>query len=118
MRDEISIDEYPLGARVKYHRRRRGLTQKQLASRCKLSQSSICQIEKSQISPSLSTVTKIARCLRVAVARLFSKENVAVLEIDILFERYPNKSQLPRSLRRQFRDIRVYLNSIGFTDED
>lgn len=59
-----------LGEKIRSLRRRRGLTVQGLASACNLSKGFISQVENGRTSPSLSTLTDMARVLGVSPALL------------------------------------------------
>jgi transcriptional regulator with XRE-family HTH domain len=110
---EFSIDEYPLGERIRYHRKRRRITQAELAKRSHVSQGAISQIEKSQMLPSLVTIYEIARVLEIHVARLFAGEDVPVFELKDLRKRYRTWGALTPPMRRSFKKVEAYLASLG-----
>lgn len=60
-----------LGARIKELRKRRGLTQDQLAERVDLAPRYISLIEVGRSSPSLETIENVARVLEVELKALF-----------------------------------------------
>lgn len=60
-----------LGARIKELRKRRGMTQDQLAERVDLAPRYISLIEVGRSSPSLETIENIARVLEVELKVLF-----------------------------------------------
>jgi transcriptional regulator with XRE-family HTH domain len=62
-----------LGERIRTLRRRRGLTVQALASSCGLSKGFISQVENGRTSPSLSTLTELAKVLGVSPAFLVSE---------------------------------------------
>jgi transcriptional regulator with XRE-family HTH domain len=59
-----------LGEKIRSLRRRRGLTVQGLASACSLSKGFISQVENGRTSPSLSTLTEMAKVLGVSPAVL------------------------------------------------
>jgi transcriptional regulator with XRE-family HTH domain len=61
-----------LGEKIRSLRRRRGLTVQGLASACSLSKGFISQVENGRTSPSLSTLTEMARVLCVSPAVLLA----------------------------------------------
>ena len=52
----------------------RGLSQKQLAEMCGVTQQFIQRIEKGKVNPSIPTIRKIARALSVTVDELIGKK--------------------------------------------
>lgn len=61
-----------LGERVRELRKKRRLTQVQLAERCDIPQSRISAIEKGSHVPNVETVIRLARALGCKVAALMS----------------------------------------------
>jgi putative transcriptional regulator len=61
-----------LGERVRELRKKRGLTQVQLAERCDIPQSRISAIEKGSHVPNIETVIRLARALGCKVVALMS----------------------------------------------
>ncbi len=59
-----------LAARLKAWRTRRGLTQKQLAARAKISHGYLARLETGRQDPTLGILEKLARALRIKVERL------------------------------------------------
>lgn len=59
-----------IGATVAQVRAEKGLTQEQLATLAKTSQSAISQIEKGERTPSFATIRQLATALEVSVADL------------------------------------------------
>jgi transcriptional regulator with XRE-family HTH domain len=111
--DQPPIDEFPLGERIRFHRTKRNMTQVKLGELCELSQGAVSQIEKSQTTPSLDTIRRIAVHLDVHVARLFAADDVPVLELKSLRKRYKTWDSLPASLRRQLKAVRTYIESLS-----
>ena len=61
----------PLGSMIKVFRIRRKMTQEELARRAKLSQAYIAQLERGdRETPSLPALKRLAKALRVPVAKL------------------------------------------------
>jgi transcriptional regulator with XRE-family HTH domain len=109
---DFSIDEYPLGERIRYHRERRKMKQAELAKSCGITQGAVSLIEKSQATPSLRVLRQIARVLNVHIARLFVGEDVPVFELQELKKRYKTWESLTPQMRRQFRKVEAYLKSL------
>jgi len=59
-----------VGRSVRRWRRRRGLTQEQLATRSRLSRPFIARVETGRQLPALPTLAKLAKALRVKVTEL------------------------------------------------
>lgn len=110
----IAVDEYSLGARIKYFRKtRRGLTQKHVATRCRITQGYLAQIELGQCDPSLDTLRKISKVLEVNIATLFSGEEILVFDLKKLKKSYKKKSDLTDYLNESLIKIVHYAKSIG-----
>ena len=62
---------FDLGGRIKEVRQNQGLSQKELAKRAGVTPSSISQIEKNQISPSIPALFRLAESLAVGVTTFF-----------------------------------------------
>jgi transcriptional regulator with XRE-family HTH domain len=106
------VDQYPLGERIRYFRKKRGLTQSILASRCKITQGALAQIEKSQVLPSLQTLRLISSELKVHIAVLFAGDDVFVLDVKMLSTKYRKKSDLTPALKRALEKVADYAKSI------
>jgi len=81
--------EAEIGKRIKELRKKNGLTQEELASRTELTKSFICQLEKGQTAPSVSTLQDIVECLGTNLSDFFSEEKVPqiVYKKDDYFEK-------------------------------
>lgn len=111
-RDEGRVDEYPLGARIRFIRKKRKLTQMVLAKRCKITQGALAQIEKSQVTPSLQTLRYIARELKVHIAVLFAGDDVFVLDIKMLRTKYKRSADLTPALKRAVKQVVEYSKTL------
>lgn len=60
--------------RLREIRKSRGLTQKSLAIKARMSITYLCNVEGGKADPSLSTLRRLAKVLRVAVSDLVSDE--------------------------------------------
>lgn len=60
-----------VGSKIRYLRKANGLTLKQLARGCDLSANTISMVERSEVSPSIETLCKIAHALGVTPSSLF-----------------------------------------------
>ena len=63
-----SISSHELGAAVRYHRRKAGLTQLDLAKLAGVGKTAVFDIEKSKPSVQLDTLLKVLRVLNVTIA--------------------------------------------------
>jgi transcriptional regulator with XRE-family HTH domain len=72
-----------LGARIKELRKRRGLTQEQLAEQVDLATNYISLIEVGKTSPSLETMENVARALGVELKDMFDFMHLEPEEISI-----------------------------------
>ena len=59
-----------MAARIKAIRERRGLTQQELAKKAGIGRSYLARLETARQDPTLSTLEKIAKALRVKVRQL------------------------------------------------
>jgi len=59
-----------MAMRVKEWRERRGLTQEQLAEKAGISRGFLARLETARHDPKLSTLEKIAKALKVDIAKL------------------------------------------------
>ena len=59
-----------IAAKIKRLRERRGLTQHELAEKAGIGRSYLARLETARQDPTLSTLEKIAKALRVKVAKL------------------------------------------------
>lgn len=60
-----------VGSKIRFLRKSSGLTLKQLARGCDLSANTISMVERSEVSPSIETLCKIANALGVSPSSLF-----------------------------------------------
>lgn len=63
--------EEQLGARIRYLRQWKGLTQEDVSRESKLRRSYLSQIERGRFSARIDTLYLIAKALRVSLAELF-----------------------------------------------
>lgn len=69
---EKFLEEYrSLGANIAYYRKRRGLSQIQLAERAEISRTHMSRVETAECAVSLDVVFALARALEVAPEKLF-----------------------------------------------
>ena len=91
--------KFDLGAKIKSIRLMRGIPQKELAGLTGVTPSTISQVEKNLIYPSLPALFRIAESLSVEVATLFKEyggqQNIYV---------YPTDSRSVTSLAKNFKD--------------
>jgi transcriptional regulator with XRE-family HTH domain len=66
-----------VGACIRRWRKARGLTQAALAGRARLSRLHVIRIERDEISPTLDTLEKVARALRLRVRDLLPQKREA-----------------------------------------
>ena len=96
------VDYAGLGRRIRYFRKRRGLTQEELANLVELTQKHISNIECAHSIPTLQTFVKISNCLQVPPDLLLG---------DSLAFSYPGRAaSLIRSCsRRQLAEVEQYI---------
>ena len=63
-----TVDPFP--SKLRWWRRRRGLTQHNLATRAGLSRSYLARVETARHDPTLTVLRKLAKALRVDIAKL------------------------------------------------
>jgi transcriptional regulator with XRE-family HTH domain len=63
-----------LGAKIREHRKARGLTLTELAGQCDISPSFLSQIERDKANPSVSTLKTIAKVFGVSLGSFFEEE--------------------------------------------
>ena len=63
-----------LGAKLRYHRRMRGMTLQDIAREAKCSESMVSKIETARVNPSLTMLSRLAAALDVNVSVFFSGE--------------------------------------------
>ena len=67
-----------LGVLIKLHRMQRGLTQRELAERAKISTDRVARYESGSVDPPFSAILQIAKALGVKVADLLRHEAIEV----------------------------------------
>ncbi len=67
-----------LGDRITNIRKERNMKQYELAEKAGLANSTVCDIEKGRLSPSLKTLQKIAEALDVPITIFFLPDDYAV----------------------------------------
>ncbi len=86
------LDFESIGARIRHHRKRNGLSQEKLAEQADTSRVYISNIERGECAPSLEVILNIANALNVSADDLLegnllsSNADKTEDEIDILFD--------------------------------
>jgi transcriptional regulator with XRE-family HTH domain len=111
---KLAHPEYSLGERLKFIRESRNLTQNELAHASGLTQSTIANIEKENKDPSIQTLEKIAKCLDIHIATLFSTEDVYVFDLKRLRRKYTKAEKLTPHLYMALGQVIQYARHIGF----
>lgn len=70
-----------IGARLRNHRLRRHMTIEQLAHATELTKGFISRVERDQTSPSVSSLVRICRALRVDIGHLFEEPSTQVVRL-------------------------------------
>ena len=109
-----SISDYSLGERLRYIRTNRKLSQKELALKSQISQSTIAQIESSKKDPSISTLRKIADALDMEVAIFFASDDVHIFDMKRLKKKYKDVDSLNPTLYMAIGKVIRYAKDIGF----
>lgn len=112
--DYSSISNYSLGERLKYLRTSRNISQKDLALKSKVSQSTVAQIESSKKDPSISTLKKIATALDIEIAIFFASDDVHIFDMKRLKKKYDHIDKLNPTLYMALDKIIRYAKEIGF----
>lgn len=76
-------DKMPIGEKIRYWRKKKGLTQAELAKRLNVYGPNISQIENGARSPSMNTIELIAEALGIDVGELVRDPDSAQLAVDI-----------------------------------
>lgn len=113
-KNDHSISDYTLSERLKYIRLNRKLTQKELADKSKISQSTIAQIETGRKDPSITTLRKLADALDMDIALFFATDDVHVFDMKRLKKKYKSMDDLNPTLYTAFGKIIRYATEIGF----
>ena len=72
---------------IKKYRKAKGLSQQDLAAKAGVSRIAIVRYENQQQTPSLQSLSKIAKALDVSVAKLMDRETkINIIEKDRLFD--------------------------------
>lgn len=67
------MDKLALGSRIRRIRQDLGLTQLEAAAQADISNTTLCDIEKGRISPSLETLAALASALQTSAASLLDE---------------------------------------------
>ena len=62
----MAIDYLSIGARIKYYRTQKRLSQEELAQRSNIGKPHICRIEQGETAPSIETFINIANALEIS----------------------------------------------------
>lgn len=108
------ISQYTLPERLKYLRMDRQLTQAQLASKSKVSQSTIAQIESGRKDPSINTLRMLAGAMDIEIAILFASDDVHVFDMKRLQKKYKSVDDLNPTLYMAIGKVVAYAKKIGF----
>lgn len=108
------LENYTLPERLKYLRERLEMTQADLATKAKISQSTIAQIESGKKDPSIATVKKIAQALDIHMAILFASDEVHVFDMRRLKDKYDHVDKLNPTLYFALGKVVQYARDIGF----
>ena len=106
--------KYPLNERISYMRKKRDLTQAELAKKSKLSQSTIAQIESGRKDPSVETLQKLADALDIHIAIFFATDNILVFNMDKLKSSYDHVDKLNSTIEQAIGKVVRYAKDIGY----
>ncbi|HRK01508.1 MAG TPA: helix-turn-helix transcriptional regulator [Oligoflexia bacterium] len=113
-KDPPRDDYYNLGARVRFIRESRELSQKSLAKTAGISQSTVAQIETGRMDPSVNTLQKIAVALDTDIATIFASKDIHVFDLARLKSKYGDVEKLTPHLYTALGKIIQYAKDIGF----
>ena len=103
-----------LGKQLQRLRTRRGLTQEQLAVNVGLSRTFVTRLELGQYDPTLSTLVRLAKTLRVSVTELLGESMSASVWWQVGEQRFPTREEAEdqaRATGEMF--IARYQNKLG-----
>jgi len=106
--------KHSLGERLKILRLRKGFTQKQLADKSGLTQSTISNLEKETKDPSIFTLEKIAKALDINLLELFLIEGVYTFDLNFLKKNYNKADKLTPELYTALGRVVQYAKDIKF----
>lgn len=113
-KNKASISQYSLPERIAYLRKKRDMTQGELAKKSKVSQSTIAQIENGRKDPSMTTVLSLAKALDVHVSILFAEDEVHVFDMKKLKAKYKSVEDLNETLYRSVGEVLRFARGIGY----
>lgn len=105
------LDCYSIGARVRHHRMRNGMSQEELAEKIDSSRVHISNIERGEYAPSLETIISIANALNATADDLLSGsllvENSREIEeeMDVLYDCTQEESRILLLCMRAIKQI-------------
>lgn len=108
------ISKYSLAERITYLRKRRDMTQAELAKKAKVSQSTIAHIENGKKDPSMDTVQRLALALDVHIAILFSEDDVHVFDMKKMKSKYESVDDLNDTVYRAIGEVIRFAKGIGY----
>ena len=106
--------KYPLNERISYMRKKRNMTQSELAKKSKLSQSTIAQIESGRKDPSVKTLEKLAGALNIHIAIFFATDNILVFNMEKLKTTYNHVDKLNSTIEQAIGKVVRYAKDIGY----
>lgn len=109
-----AANEYDLGARIRFLRESRNLTQKALANLAQISQATIAHVEKGTKDPSVGTLKKLAEALDTHIATLFAADDIFVFDMRRLRRKYTEVDKLTPHLYMAIGRVVQYAKDIGF----
>lgn len=112
--NKLSIDSYNLNERISYLRKRREMTQSELAKSSGLSQSTIAQIESGLKDPSVKTLEKLAGALDVVIPILFATDDILVFDMKRLKKKYKKVDELNPTIEQALGRVVRYAKEIGY----
>lgn len=76
-----------IGGQIRYHRRRKGLSQEKVALRANITTAYLGQIERSKKNPTVGIVCRIADAMQISIIELLQSTSYNELSRDLVIDR-------------------------------
>ncbi len=105
---------YEISTKVKLLRREQGISQKELATKCKLSHSAISTLERGSRLPTLETVIKVASYFSISIDDLVSYSGENKIDYNKLHEKTVNENLIDLSplSKSEISAIKLLVNNL------
>ena len=100
--------------RIQDFRTRQKVTQAELAKKVGVSQGALAQYESGARTPTISTLVKIAKALKLRPAFFFVTDDVLVFDVPAFRDHYKTIEKLPDRLYRNLSTIFLLAKKMGF----